>query len=220
MKFWTTQTETVIDIILNQGTYKPDFNLSDGFGGINMKSVYDEMLNVYSSKNNIDCKGLIFGITNLDDEPVKNIEQFKSYFIDNSDFWDSITHAGEEYAILEIEVPDEIDLIPIYFQDFIVLGMRSLRDYGFQNYVKPQLADIKFQDFYSDLIIAQTKGWTDDTGFDLGISTFNKIVQAHIHQIQIEYIKGVYGTYDYESETEYSLGKKAMQLSKYINSKQ
>lgn len=219
MKFWTTQTENVIDIILNQGTYKPDFNLSDGFGGSNMKSVYDEMLNIYCTKNNIDCKGLVLGITNLNDEPVENIEQFKLYFIENSDFWDSITHAGEEYAILEIEVPDEIDLIPIYFQDFIVLGMRSLRNYDFQNYVKPQLADIKFQNFYNDLIIAQTTGWTDDTDIGMGISTFIKIVQAHIHQIPIEYIKGVYGTYDYETDIEYSLGKKALQLDEYIKLK-
>ncbi|MBV4420475.1 hypothetical protein KM800_14290 [Clostridium tyrobutyricum] len=219
MRFWTTQTEDVINIILSRGLYKPDFNLSNGFGGNKMKPAYDEILNVYCYRNNIDCKGLVFGITQLNDIAVKNIEQYKLYFSKNKMFWNSVSNSGEKYAILELEVPDEIDTIPIYFQDFIVLCMRNIRSYEFQNYVKPQLKNIEFQDFRDDLNIAQSIGWTDDTEFDFDVPVLNRIVQAHIHQIPIEYIKGVYGTFDFETEKEYSLGEKALQLHEHINSR-
>jgi hypothetical protein len=119
MKFWTTQTEDVINIILSTGVYKPDFDLSNGLGGNEMKPVYDEILNVYCSRNNIECKGLVFGITELNNVAVNNIEQFKLYFSNNKMFWDSVTNAGQKYAILELEVPDEIDTIPIYFQYYV-----------------------------------------------------------------------------------------------------
>jgi hypothetical protein len=97
--------------------------------------------------------------------------------------------------------------------------MRKIRSHEFQYYVKPQLKNIGFQDFRDDLNIAQTIGWTDDTEYDFDDPVLNRIVQAHINQIPIEYIKGVYGTFDYESEIEYSLGEKALQLSKHIETK-
>lgn len=212
MRFWTTQTEDVIDIILSRGVYKPDFNLSNGLGGDSVKPGYDEILNAYCFRNNIECKGLIFGIRELNDLVVENIEQYKLYFRTNNTFWDSVSNAGEKYALLELEVPDEIDTIPIYFQDFIVLCMRNIRSNEFKNYVKPQLKNIEFKDFNNDLKIAQSIGWTDDM-------LLNKIVQSHIDQIPIECIKGVYGTVNFETQTQYSLGEKGLQLQKYINSK-
>lgn len=216
MKFWTTQTEDVIKDILNNKIYKPDFSLSNGFGGYKMKAAYTGILDEYKYRNNLDCNGLVFGISHLDDTVVENIDQYKEYFKKNKMFWDSVSHAGEKYAILELEIPDEIDTIPIYFQDFIILGIRNIKSQEFNEYVKPKLKNIEFKDFSSDLKIAQSVGWTDDTESPFYESILNNITQVHIHQISIEYIKGVYKTFDFDNEVEYPLGENALHLNKYI----
>ncbi|MDE7179225.1 MAG: hypothetical protein K2O59_15555 [Lachnospiraceae bacterium] len=219
MKFWTTQTEKVIKYILDDNVYNPDFNLSDGLGSKDMKGGYDEILKEYQHRNHVECEGLIFGITQLEDVSVESIEQYREYFTKNTTFWDSVSYAGENYAILELEIPDKIDVIPIYFQDFIILSMRSIKDIEFQLYVKQELKSIEFQDFKADLEIAQSKGWTNDEKDFLGESMLNRITQAHIHKISKDYIVGVHETFDFENEIQYSLGKEAKKLYQHVNMK-
>ena len=117
MRFWTTQSEQVLGCILNAGIYNPNFALSDGLGGSAMKNGYDGILDEYKRRNSINCAGLIFGITGLGDVKVKTIEQYRNFFANNLDFWDSVSCANSGYAMLELELPDDIDIIPIYFQD-------------------------------------------------------------------------------------------------------
>lgn len=226
MRFWTTQSEKVLGYILNDGIYNPDFALSDGLGGLAMKNGYDDILDEYKRRNSIDCTGLIFGITELEDVKVKTIEQYRKFFTNNLDFWDSVSCANSDYAMLELELPDDIDIIPIYFQDFIILGMRSVHDSEFQMYVKPSLRNVPFQDFKSDLAIAQTIGWTNDSAFwDYSIPCYllqvdailQKIIQAHFHQISIDFIKGVHETYNAPKQSIIPLGPNALKLRQLIN---
>lgn len=219
MKFWTTQTEKVIKLIIDNNVYNPDFNLSDGLGNKNMRGGYDGILNEYNYRNHVDCKGLVFGITQLEDVPVKSIEQYREYFTKNTMFWDSVSNAGENYAILELEIPDNIDVIPIYFQDFIILSLRSIKDVDFQSYVKQELKGIDFQDFKVDLEIAQSKGWTDDKGSLFVEPILNRITQAHIHEISKDYIVGVHETFNFENGIKCSLGKEAEKLHQFVNRK-
>lgn len=219
MKFWTTQTEKVIKHIIDNNVYNPDFNLSDGLGGKDMKGGYDGILKEYRHRNHVDCKGLIFGIAQLEDVPVKSIEQYREYFMKNTMFWDSVSKAGENYAILELDIPDKIDVIPIYFQDFIILSMRSIKNVEFQLYAKQELKSMEFQDFKADLDIAQSRGWTDDKGSLFVEPILNRITQVHIHKISIDYIVGVHETFDFENEIKYTLGKEAKKLHQYINEK-
>lgn len=219
MKFWTTQTEKVIEYIVNDNVYNPDFNFSDGLGSKEMKGGYDGILKAYKYRNHLDCKGLVFGITQLEDIPVESIEQYREYFMENTTFWDSVSYAGENYATLELEVPDKFDLIPVYFQDFIILAMRSIKDIEFHLYVKPELKHIGFQDFNADLKISQSIGWTNDEKDFLGESMLNRITQAHIHKISKDYIVGVYETYDFNNEIKYPLGKEAEKLYQYVKNK-
>ena len=217
MKVWTTQSEKVISQILEKKIYQPDFRLSDGFGGEKMKPAYDGMLEVYNSRNSLKSKGLIFGISMLNDKIVNSIAQFKEYFRENSFFWDSVSRAGQNYAILELEIPDKVDLVPIYFQDFIILGMRATRNDEFTEYTKPSLCDIEYQDFNADVEIAQNVGWTTE-GYDFDMNPIlNRITQAHYHEIKLENVKGVYETFDYDKEIEYPLGKSAVQLREIIS---
>lgn len=219
MKFWTTQTEKVIQYILNDSVYNPDFNFSDGLGSEKMRGGYDGILKAYKYRNHIDCKGLVFGITQLEDISVESIDQYREYFKKNTTFWDSVSYAGENYATLELEIPDNIDVIPIYFQDFIILSMRSIKNMEFLSYVKEKLKCIKFQEFNADLEISQSIGWTNDEKDFLGESMLNRITQAHIHNISKDYIVGVHETYDFTNKIKYSLGKEAKKLYQYVNMK-
>ena len=219
MKFWTTQTEEVLKYILNNGIYKPDFKLSKGLGSEEMKIAYNNLLSEYQSRNAIKCRGLVFGISHLDDILVNNIEQYRDYFLKNTTFWDSVSSAGECYSTLELELSDELDLIPIYFQDFIILGMRSLKKEDFTNYVKSDLVNEVFHNFSEDLQIAQSIGWTDDYSDIYTEPILNRIMQVHMHEILIDNIVNVYPTIDFETREAYELGETANQLKDIINSK-
>lgn len=216
MRIWTTQSEEIINILIRDKIYRPDFSLSHGLGGEQMKGAYEGILKEYKEKNNIECKGLVFGIFHLEDKEVESIEQYRVYFENNKLFWDSVSMAGSDYAILELEIPDNLNLLPLYFQDFIVLGMRAIRSNEFREYVKTWLKDKPFSDFSEDISIAQQFGWTNDEEDIFGECLLNKIVQVHVHEILLSNIKGVYGTYDFDKEKLYPLGLNAEKLKKMI----
>lgn len=181
MRIWTTQSEEIINILIRDKIYRPDFSLSHGLGSEQMKGAYEGILKEYKEKNNIECKGLVFGISHLEDKEVESVEQYRVYFENNKLFWDSVSMAGSDYAILELEIPDNLNLLPLYFQDFIVLGMRAIRSNEFREYVKTWLKDKPFSDFSEDISIAQQFGWTNDEEDILGECLLNKIVQVHVH---------------------------------------
>lgn len=216
MRIWTTQSEEIINILIKEKVYRPDFSLSHGLGSEQMKGAYEGILKEYKEKNNIECKGLVFGISHLEDKEVESIEQYRVYFENNKLFWDSVSMAGSDYAILELEIPDNLNLLPLYFQDFIVLGMRAIRSNEFREYVKTWLRDKPFSDFSEDISIAQKFGWTNDEEDIFGECLLNKIVQVHVHEILLSNIKGVYGTYDFDKEKLYPLGLNAEKLKKMI----
>jgi hypothetical protein len=209
MRYWTTQSEVMINSILDEGVYKPNFNLSNGLGSKKMRPSYNEILNEYCKRNKVTCDGLVFGISKLDDKSINSIEDYRLYFSENNTFWDSVSYAGDNYATFEIELPDEIDTIPVYFQDFIILTYRNIRSYEFQEYVKSDLIELEFGDFCDDLKIAQSMGWTDEM-------LLNKIMQVHSHQISMENIKGIYETVNFGTGLKYSLGDSALKLKRYI----
>ena len=217
VRIWTTQSEEVINILIRDKVYKPDFSLSRGLGSGQMKAAYEGILKEYKVKNNIECDGLIFGISCLEDKKVDNIEQFRTYFKNNKTFWDSVSVAGSNYSILELEISDRLNLLPLYFQDFIILGMRAMRNSKFREYVKPELKDKPFSVFSEDLNIAQQWGWTNDEEDFWGECLLNKIEQIHFHEILLKDVKGVYGTYDFENEKLYSLGLNAEKLKEMIS---
>lgn len=216
MQIWTTQSEEIINILIRDKIYRPDFSLSHGLGSEQMKGAYEGILKEYKEKNNIECKGLVFGISHLEDKEVESIEQYRVYFENNKLFWDSVSRAGSDYAILELEIPDNLNLLPLYFQDFIVLGMRAIRSNEFREYVKTWLKDKPFSNFSEDISIAQQFGWTNDEEDIFGECLLNKIVQVHVHEILLSNIKGVYGTYDFDKEKLYPLGLNAEKLKKMI----
>lgn len=216
MRIWTTQSEEVVNIIIKDKIYRPDFSLSHGLGSEQMKGAYEGILKEYKEKNNIECKGLIYGISHLEDKEIDSIEQYRDYFRNNNCFWNSVSMAGSDYAVLELEIPDNLNLLPLYFQDFIILGMRAIRSIEFREYVKSWLKDMPFSSFSKDFIIAQKLGWTDDEEDVFGECILNKITQVHVHEILLSNIKGVYGTYDFDDMKQYPLGVRAEKLKNLI----
>ena len=83
MRIWTTQSEEIINILIRDKIYRPDFSLSHGLGSEQMKGAYEGILKEYKEKNNIECKGLVFGISHLEDKEVESIEQYRVYFENN-----------------------------------------------------------------------------------------------------------------------------------------
>lgn len=216
MRIWTTQSEEVVNIIIKDKIYRPDFSLSHGLGSEQMKGAYEGILKEYKEKNTIECKGLVYGISHLEDKEVDSIEQYRNYFKNNTCFWDSVSMAGRDYAVLELEIPNNLNVLPLYFQDFIVLGMRAIQNIEFREYVKSCLKNMPFSNFSTDYIIAQKFGWTNDEQDVFGECLLNKITQVHVHEILLSNIKGVYGTYDFDDMIEYPLGERAEELKQLI----
>lgn len=216
MRIWTTQSEEVINILIRDNAYRPDFGLSNGLGSEQMKGAYAGILKEYQVRNNIECSGLVFGISHLEDKVVESIEQYRDYFEKNNTFWDSVSMAGSNYAVLELEISDNLDLLPLYFQDFIVLGMRAIGSGEFSEYVKTKLKGKPFGSFSEDFDIAQQIVWTNDEKDFFGESLLNKIVQVHVHEILLSDVRGVYGTYDFNNKKLFPLGLNADKLKNMI----
>lgn len=219
MKFWTVQKKLVLKEIFNLGKYEPDFNKSDGIGSHNMHLIYCDLLETYKNKNKVDSKGLVFGISKLDDRIITDIKQYNNYFYENPLFSDSASYYGEDYVLLELNVDDSIDTIPIFFQDFTILAYRHLQDDGYLNYIKPKLKEVAYGSFESDLEIAQSIGWIDDYIDVFGEKLLYNIIQAHVHQIRLDDIIGIYPTSDYNNKVTYSLCNEAKIIQEYIDNK-
>lgn len=212
MFLWTVQKESVIEQLLVKSKYEPNFLLSDGLANDTMKKVYPSLLSEYNSRNSTLASGLIFGLTNLNNAPILSIQQYHDYFTTDSDFWSSVSAAGSNWTVLQLEIPDFIDSIHIFFQDFIILSMRYSNDNNYKMFIKSNLYDIPYCDFHTDLSISQNIRWVSD-------DIFKSILQAHFHQIDIKNVRGVYSTYDPIANIEYDLTDGAKQLKNLIETK-
>lgn len=82
-----------------------------------MKTVYSFILENYNLRNKSDSKGVLFGFKYLNNKPINCVEDLYQYFIDNPyisvafDFW------SNEYCILKVRVDEDIDFIPINFNN-------------------------------------------------------------------------------------------------------
>lgn len=216
MFFWTTQGNEVLEILLNKGEYFPNFSKSNGAGGDSMKPAYSALLDEFNQTNQLQCNGLIFGIDKLDNEEIKSYEQYHKYFTNNPLFSDSISVPNSQNAIIQLELSNDFDCIPINFQDFIILSYRVSQLSDFQMYAKPALSNIPYQSFHDDLVISQQCGWMCNEVDLWGESPLYNIRQVHMPCINISHIVGIYPTYDYEKCSLQELPYAASQLIKKI----
>ena len=107
MKFWTVQSQEVLEIIEREEVYYPKFILSQYYYQ-NFK-IYNFMLKSFNRINNLNCEGLIFAFCISDSGviyPIENIEGFKFFINLNKDkiiyLWNYFI--GKKCKILELEV--------------------------------------------------------------------------------------------------------------------
>ncbi|MCR5012481.1 MAG: sel1 repeat family protein [Lachnospiraceae bacterium] len=127
--FWTIQKSAIIDKIMEEGEYWPDFNKSDFFSGTkqaSQKRDFYDLTNALFIRNNGGKKveGLVFAFRAYDPESdmkITEIEQFQK-FISNKDIdhsWSTFLRKGCEILLIE----KEMDFNPLYmdYNDYSVL---------------------------------------------------------------------------------------------------
>ena len=121
MKFWTIQSQEVLEIIEKEGAYHPKFAMSQYYK--QYSELYDFMLKSFNSINILNCEGLIYAfcVSNKDMiYPIANVNDFR-YFINMNK--DKITYLWNEFTkkdckILEIEMDLVFNDLALPFNDF------------------------------------------------------------------------------------------------------
>lgn len=121
MKFWTIQSQKVLEIIENEAVYHPKFVMSLYYK--QFYELYNFMLKSFNRINNLNCEGLIFAfcvsIKNMI-LPIANIDHFRYYTHINKDkiiyLWD--TFEKNDCKILELEMDLTFNDLALAFNDF------------------------------------------------------------------------------------------------------
>lgn len=121
MKYWTVQSQEVLEIIEKEGAYYPVFAKSQY--NKQYKELYNFMLKSFNNINNTNCDGLIYAFCiSVKDMiyPIANIEGFRYFININKDkinfLWD--TFKKNKCKILELDVNFEFNDLALSFNDF------------------------------------------------------------------------------------------------------
>lgn len=209
MKYWTVQSNEVIKILLNEGVYKPDFKKSNNYAEM-QALVYDMILNTYNEKNDCTVEGLIFGFSFIKQTIPENIKEFYSKFLNDVKLSSAFSFWSDKFSVLEVEVPSEVDIVPIPLYDFIELGMYQQKD---TPRVKQWVKDVKrekpYFNLYQDVLRIKNnleKGKIEQT----------YCIQIHTPELRIENILGVYPQFDYNTGITFELSESSNKLSEVI----
>lgn len=208
MVFWTIQSKKVMDILLSEKEYYPNFELVNTSKYSDMKTVYPFILENYNLRNKCDFKGVLFGFKDLNDKPINNVEDLYQYFIDNPyisvafDFW------SNEYCILKVRVNENIDFIPIDFNDFIKLSIWKTNDVERAMQLEQLNFNYSFNEDIKNILINFNNGTTNPR--------HPSFIQVHYSHLSIGDILDVYNMIDYRSGKKYSLNKSAKEIKNLI----
>lgn len=109
--FWTVQSKKVVDIVNREGEYYPRFT--------NRKKDYRIILDSFNTVNDTEYKGLVFGFAKRNTgDSFKNIDELYEYLFQNPLVTDAFNFWDEEHVILQLELKEHFNQIPIDFNDF------------------------------------------------------------------------------------------------------
>lgn len=180
MKLWSFQSKFVMDKLVEDGIYYPDFKNGSEFAK-KTQHAYNLLKNDYIEANNVECKGVVFGVSHYENKPIETFEDYK-FAIENSGVGGCSTTDPDNY-LLELEVPDNID-------------PKSLQFYNFSDLIA--FLDRDEECTSKELISTIEALYSSDSCVNL--------VQSHVHYIDKSMIKGIHNVYggdylyDYESE--------------------
>ncbi|MDO5296524.1 MAG: hypothetical protein Q4F00_07835 [bacterium] len=195
MRYWTVQSNEVIQIIENDGVYYPDFRKSRySASNKSMKVLYTFMLKSFNSVNKSSYKGLIFtfvkfnnnGVTSFNDiEDFTSFISSKSYIVKN--MWDCFSKNSQ---ILEIDMEHTLNPLFIDINDYQIImpeitpGMAKLLGIP-QEYVKAHAN--KFSNIKQKLMLSLQNG-----DFVMTSNYSCNLIQAHLPYIKKEDICNKY----------------------------
>lgn len=181
MKYWTVQSQEVLQILEKENVYCPKFTLSQYYKQYH--ELYDVMLKSFNNINNLNCEGLIYAFcVSVKDTiyPIANIDGFK-YFISMNK--DKITYLWDNFiknncGILELEIDLSFNDLALSFNDF---------QYIMPSPVNKLLFDPTEYKERCDLILSNlSKGQIMCSGEDYDL------IQSHLPCIKKSDIKNIY----------------------------
>lgn len=174
MRYWSIQSDEVINTINNVGVYYPDFKKNRYvLEREDLHKLYQWLLNCFNDINNTNFSGLVFAFAELTDSALRafsDYEDFKSFIIRKKDIVEIMwKNYNNKYKIVEIEFNEPLNILLCGFNDFqIIMPPETPCD---------EACDIKK---------ALTNGRFMRTKYTKGL------MQAHIPYIKKENIKGIY----------------------------
>lgn len=127
MKFWTIQTDDVIDIIKKNNSYHPE--ISKGFYSKNnqeMINTFGIIRQSFNKINHTDILGIVFAFTEYDDNgnivEIPDIDSFLQLMRSKRDvigpLWNSFIERGGKILELETDFDQNMNLLYIDINDF------------------------------------------------------------------------------------------------------
>jgi len=95
-----------------------------------MKIVYPLLLEAYNLRNSENFEGILFGFGKLNGSEIRDVKEIYNYLIDNPSVSEAFNLWSEEYCLLKVKIPNDIDVIPIDFNDFVKLSIKETNEIG------------------------------------------------------------------------------------------
>ncbi len=190
MYLWTVQRKEIIKILIKTGEYYPDIKKSKGYS--EMKLVYPLLLESFNSLNNNSFMGMIFGFYRENGkEPFKVIEDLYNYLYKHQDVSEAFNFWNSDSAILQIKVDNFINIMPIDFNDVIMLNIGKTKDLEKINDLN--LSIDEFNSKLWSIINYMNKGITNPEPF------LKSFIEGHYPYLKIKNILGIYPNFDLET---------------------
>ncbi|EDT15838.1 hypothetical protein QYZ59_15520 [Clostridium perfringens] len=202
MHFWTVQHKDVVNILLKEKIYNPDFNYTkNSAAGSDIRVVYPKFLNCFNFINHSTLPGIIFGFKLSDNCEVTDLY---NYLINNLHISTAHNFCNEDYCILKLQLNDNINLLPIDFYDFTKLAIWVTQN----NSNSISLLELDSNEFNRIL---------DNLSKGIVAPKHRSFTQIHYSHININDIVGVYPMINYKENTIMKLSDAAIKLKNTLN---
>ncbi|HFC9206783.1 TPA: hypothetical protein ACF0PM_002242 [Clostridium perfringens] len=201
MYFWTVQHKDVIDILLNDKVYYPDFKYNmNSAAGLDMRAIYPRFLNCFNAINNSAFNGILFGfrLNNLNE-----VDDLYHYLTFNPNVSTCLNFWSNDYCILKLKINDTVNLLPIDFYDFIKLTIWITGNIS--SILLLELNNYEIENISSNL----SKGIVNPK--------HKSFTQIHYSHIDINDIVGIYPMINYKTNTIMQLPDSAIRLKNVLN---
>lgn len=185
MRFWTVQSDRVLEIVEKDGIYRPEFAQSPYFKRYH--ELYGFLLKSFNRINKFQCEGLVFSFCRSDQEriyPIDDIGVFRSLIrLHKNEVVDLWNHfAADNCKILELEMQLNFNDLPLPFHYFQIIMPHPVNDLLYD-------ADA-YQEDCALILSKIQEGTPIISGKD------NDLIQSHLPYIKRSDIENIYALFD------------------------